>query len=369
MDQPPLYPEQPPAEGAGPPGDPAPTAAVTTVRPLSARVAARPEPRVTTALAGAGCVLAVTGSFLISGDALDGSGGDGGSQLPGLVLSMLLLAAGLALLARGPSAALRTAGSVASVLSIPALAFFLTFDEGGFPPYSTEAILGLSAGGWLVLHAVGPAAGRSFPLAAGVIAGWLFVLQIIEEPFTSPFSIVERLFFGSFGSGFDDGSGSFSTGGFDTPDLTTMGYVTLALAGLVVWLGHRADGAGAHGRAVALAFPPILMVPIGVLLLAGDLEQAGTGIVLFALGVGLCTSGAKRNRRATAWTGAVFTYYGAGLLVDEVVGDSATASGFGALVAGAAIVGLAHALGQALDERDELDPGPIGPARPATQEV
>lgn len=348
MDHPPRYPEEPPVEGFGS----APSAPTAPPRPPAGRVARRPEPRVSTAIAAVGCALAVTGSFVVSGDALDGSGGDGGSQLPGLLLSGALLAAGLALLAKASTAAYRTAGSVATVLAIPAIAFFLTYDEGGLPPFSVEAVLGLSAGGWLLLHATGPAAGRAFPLGAGVFAAWLFVLQVVEEPFTEPFDIFGQLF---LAPAFDE---SFGPDGFDAPDPTTMGALTLGIAGLVVWLGHRADQRGAHGRAVALAAPPIVMVPVGVLLLATELEETGTGLALVALGVALCASGARRGRRATTWAGALFVYNGAGVLLDQVAPDSATGIGVAAMLAGAGIVFLGDLLANALHEPDELEPGP-----------
>lgn len=356
----PEFPEVPPTAAPNPTPTaattPAPAPAAAVLTPALIRRDRRPEPRLATALAGAGCALAVLGVLTISSDALAPSGGGDGSQVPGIVLSLMLLAAGLALLSRAPDGALRTAGSVASTLAIPPLMFFVTFDEGGFPPYSTEGILAVSAAAWITLHLVGPAAGRSFPLGAGLIAAWLLVLQLIEEPFTSPFDSFAPLVEPTFGE-----SGDFSDlpgTDFDAPDLATMGFLTLLIGATIAVVGHRLDRAGQHGRATAFALAAIVMLPAGVLLLLEELEAFGSGLFLTVIGVVIGASGALRGRRGTTWFGALFVFYGLTIIIDDIAGDSVSGFGVAAAIAGAGVVFGAHSVATALGEPDELVPGP-----------
>src|SRR5262245_63380214 len=58
----------------------------------------RPEPRLWVTLAGAGCILAVGGLQLIAGDAQAPEDGSSGSNIPGIILSLLVVAAGFVLM-------------------------------------------------------------------------------------------------------------------------------------------------------------------------------------------------------------------------------------------------------------------------------
>src|SRR5690242_6807341 len=127
----------------------------------------RAEPRASISLAGAGCALGVLGVLILAGDTgLDDQTGDF-SQVPGILLSTLVVALGYFVLAAARQGSIATAGTVAAVIGIPAFMFFVTFDENGLPPYNTEAIIIVSAVVWLGSYAVGPAKGRPFFLGAG----------------------------------------------------------------------------------------------------------------------------------------------------------------------------------------------------------
>jgi hypothetical protein len=330
------------------------------------RVARRPHPRLAAVTAAAGCALAVFGTLTIGGDALADDGD--GSQLPGIALCLLLLIGGLVLVSRSTGTAFRTAGSFAAVAAVPPLVFFLTFGEGRLPPYNTEAILFVSAAAWLAYHFAGPTAGRTVPLGAGLVATWLLVLQLIEEPFTAPFDLVESIFAGGPGDG--DLGGSFVP-----PDLTAMGFVSLFMGvgfgalGLAV---HRRDE---HGRATAFAGASAVILTVAVLLLAPDLETTGTGLLLLVLGLAVAVGGAAQARRFTTWFGGFGCFAGATLLLEEAVGDgSATLVGFVSMVTGAVVVVGGHLLARALAEPDEVVevPSPFpggdrGPTAPVTE--
>ena len=96
----------------------------------------RAEPRLWISLAGAGCALAVAGVVIISGDAQVGEDGFDGSRVPGILLCLVVAAAGYVLLhwfAESPAA---TAGVTAIALAVPPFFYFLTFDADGTPPWS-----------------------------------------------------------------------------------------------------------------------------------------------------------------------------------------------------------------------------------------
>ena len=125
---------------------------------LGAWAGRRAEPRLWISLAGAGCALAVAGVVIISGDAQVGEEGfSDGSRVPGIILCLVVAAGGYALLHWFPESPAATAGVTAIALAVPPFFYFLTFDADGTPPWSAEGILALSALVWLVSYVLGPA--------------------------------------------------------------------------------------------------------------------------------------------------------------------------------------------------------------------
>src|SRR5690606_23532660 len=101
---------------------------------LGAWAARRTEPRLWVTLAGAGCLLAVFGLLLVSGDAQIDDDGSAGSNAPGIVLFLLVVAAGYLLMHFFREAPAASAGVAAVVLGTPPLIWFLTFDAHDVPP-------------------------------------------------------------------------------------------------------------------------------------------------------------------------------------------------------------------------------------------
>lgn len=310
------------------------------------------------ALAGAGCALAILGVLIVSGDT--GASDDDFNRAPGIILCALVIAGGYAALAGVKRGAVATAGTVAAALGVPPLLFFMTVDEHSIPPYSTEAILVVSTIAWLVSYAAGPGRGRLFFLGAGLFGVWASVLQLTEELFDAPF-----LFFGFFfpfvyiEPGFDD-SGSFggdSDIGADFsigyPDATTIGILSLAFGVAYVLLSRRFDRQGHHGVATPFSVIALPALLVGVIGLADELEQAGAGLLLVGIGVGLAHHGATTWRRATTWIGGAATVVGAGVFLGDMT-DEATLLGLLFVAAGIGIVFAGHAIAQATGEADEL---------------
>lgn len=328
----------------------------------------RAEPRASIAIAGAGCALAVLGVLIVAGDT--GASDDDFNRVPGILLSAIVVAAGFFTLQAARQGPMATAGSVAAALGVPPLVFFLTFDQGSWPPYSTEGILIVSTAAWLATYAVGPGRGRPLFLGAGLIGLWFTILQVTEGVFDAPFG-----FFGAFVGGYssevtfdetggmvgdmggDMGGGDFGGGfgppAFDVPDPTTIGLLSLGLGVAYLLTTRWLDRRGHHGAATPVALATLPTLFAGVLALADDLEQAGTGLLLLALGLGLAHHGAAVGRRATAWIGGATAAVGAATFLADMT-DDATIGGMLFVAAGIGLVATGHAVATALGEPDEM---------------
>jgi hypothetical protein len=345
---------------------------------LGPRTVRRSEPRFAIALAGAGCALAVLGALLISVDNLDGGPGDGLNRIPGVVLSGLLVAAGLVALANARSGPIATAGVVASALGVPALLVFLTLSESELPPYNTNAILLGSTLAWAVAWAVGPGRGRPFYLGAALIGAWLSLLELVESVFSAPFAVLEGFADGpvGFGDPFDGGGfgDPFGPGSFSqpsVPDPTTVGALSLLLGVAYLVVGRQLDRSGRAGIGTPFAVAVIPCLVVGVIALADDLQQVGTGLLMVVLGAGVAAHAATVGRRLTTWVGGATVAAGLAILLGDMT-DDATIGGMLYLAAGVGVVAVAHFAAQALSEPDETVPGPStfgGPRTPAASPV
>lgn len=333
---------------------------------LGARGRWRAEPRASIALAGAGCALAILGVLIVAGDT--GASDDDFNRVPGILLSALVVGAGFFTLQSARSGPLATAGSVAAALGVPPLMFFLTFDENGLPPYSTEGILIVSTLAWLAAYAVGPGRGRPFFLGAGLIGVWFSALQLTEKVFDAPYGVMGAFFGGYSGeTSFEDtgsaigGSDSFADGSdgspfggdFHAPDPTTIGLLSLGLGVGYLLLTRWLDRRGHHGAATPFALATLPTLALGVGALADDLEQAGTGLLLVVLGFALAHHGATVGRRATAWIGAGTAALGGAVFMSDMT-DDATIGGMLFIAAGIGLVAAGHAVAAALSEPDEM---------------
>lgn len=344
------------------------------------RTARRAEPRISIALAGAGCFLGIVGVLIVSGDT--GSRDGDLNRWPGIILCALVIAAGYVVLSqiqRGPIAA---GATVAAGLGVPPLLFFATFDSSSNPPWSTDAILVVSTLAWLGSYAAGPGRGRPFFLGAGLLGLWLSLLQITEDLLDAPFVIIQALsrsFVFDETGGFDDGPGF--------PDPTTIGMISL-LVGLAYLFAVRAfDRSGRHGLATpfaAVSLPVLITAPP---FLAGELEAAGTGLLTMALGAAVMLMTAPAGRRASTWVGGGAVALGAAVFLGDMT-DDATVGGMLYLAAGIALVFAGHLWATSRNEPDEMvitgapmagtgaavvvptavtpPPGPSGPAGPST---
>ena len=138
------------------------------------------------AIAAVGCALAVVGLFLISGDAQAGDSGEDGSNVPGIILSLLVVLAGYALMhllprrARGERRRHGRDPGAAGAGVVP------DDRHRGRAPRSRSrrsSACRRSCGACRTWSGPGRAARCCWAFALAF--AWLFALQVVEDPFSS----------------------------------------------------------------------------------------------------------------------------------------------------------------------------------------
>lgn len=345
---------------------------------FGAWAARRAEPRLWISLAGAGCLLAVSGLLVIAGDAQVSDDG-GGSTTPGILLFLLVVGAGYVLMQVCREAPIATAGVTAVVLGVPPLVYFVTFDESDVPPFSIDGVLAFSALVWLVSYLVGPGRGRPVLLGAGLVFAWLFALHLIDDPLTSGFGDVPIVSDDPFGSdgAFGDldpddggfGDDTFDDGGFGDgrvggtrgprPDWTALGVASVVFGAGYLVTSRVLDRRRLAGSATPFVAAGHVALPTGIVMLGDDLEVIGTGLALAVTGVLVAWLGALGGRRATTVIGAVEVLVGTYMVLGDVMEDaSATSFGVALFVLGGVVVGGAHLLHVLTGEPPQSVPGP-----------
>lgn len=317
---------------------------------LGLRGTSRAAPRFGVAVGAAGAALAVVGGIVVGGDRLVQGGSDGSPDaVPGTLMTLVLVAGGYALLAVARRDAPRAAGATASMLALPALLFFLTFDTGHAPPFSVDAILLVPTLLWGLAYVVGPSTGRPVYLGAALIGVWLFVIEQVESVFSAPFFFLSPI-----------GSPFFAGGSFDrAPDPTTVGVLSFLFGAGYLVVAGMLDNRGLRGAATPFVFVGIVAIANGLGGMADDLEVAGVGVLTAATGVALALYFPVVARRGATWIGGFGVALGAALVIGDVLEDStATTIGFTGLVVGAVVVILADLVSGALREAPELEPLP-----------
>lgn len=326
------------------------------------RVQGRAEPRMWVAIAAVGCALAVLGLYLISGDAQAGDADGDGSPATGIVLSLLAVLAGYALMHLLREAPAASAGVTAVILGMPGLALFLTLDVDDETPFSLELFLGLPALVWGLSYLIGPGRGRPVLAGFALVFAWLFVVQIVEDPFarsgTDAFepSIVQDEF--GDADGYPDLDGGVDAGE-TAVSATTIGWLSVAIGAGYLALARRFDRRGLAGAGTAFVAAGHVALIAGFSALSDDLGPGGVGLVLVIAGVLVARTGAVSGRRVTTVLGAVEIGVGAtALLADSMDDPSATAFGTALFVLGGAVAALSQLLHMSTGEPPQTAPGP-----------
>ena len=345
-----------------------------TVGDLGDRSIRRPEPRLGIGLAGVGMLMVVFGVVVWAGDHAARAASDDGEAdtTLGIILSLVVIAAGMGLLFRFRSGPLANAGVVASALGVPLLMGFATFDDpatssSGFGdeatpvfalPFSIDAIALFSIAAWLVAYLWVPhARGRTFYLAATTVFTWLYLAEKVEEGAAGYLALLP---FSVFFRPLESVASEFGTEEefFSLPDAATIGWISL-LVGLAYYGAAVAlDRRGRRGAATPFLAVGAVVVPVGIAHLGGDLEAIGCGLLLVLVGSGLAYYGALQGRRFTTWGWCAGAALGVLLIAGDLSGDSSAAFGIAAILLGAGVIALAQVIASNLAEPDEMTPGP-----------
>jgi hypothetical protein len=332
---------------------------------LGAWATRRAEPRLWISLAGAGCTLAVAGVVIVSGDAQVGEDGvSDGTRLPGIIMCLVVAAAGYVLLHWFADSPAATAGVTAIALAVPPFFYFLTFDADSAPPWSAEGILALSALVWLVSYIVGPARGRPLLVGAGLVAVVLLVFQFVEEPFSAGFdeSFVDEAPFApddplAGDEPFPGGQGGTSESG--EPDPTALGIISLAFGVAYLVCARLLDRRGFAGTATPFVVASLAGIAAGISFLGDDIEAVGAGAASVVAGLVVAWFGARSGRRASTVIGAGGVALGIVLIIADAMQESSpTRIGIALLIVGAAVALGAQIMHLQTGETPQMRPGP-----------
>jgi hypothetical protein len=310
-----------PRPPGGPPGGPPPGGVVGGVPgdEFQRRLARRPEPRFTTALAGVGIAMALFGST--------------DRNLLGAGLAAVLVVVGYLLAFTRRGGPLATAGVVAAGVGVPLAITFLTLDVQNSSGINYDAVFWVSVIVWGVSYAVVPGM-RGHTFFVFLVASQLlsYVLSKTTDNVTA---------------GLATGSG---------PSLP--GHGTLAAIGLGFGLVYYAiafvlDRSGRHGPATGLVYPAFAATAGGIIAWSPDLELTGTGLVTIVVGLLVCWYGGRYGRRVTCFAAGGAVALGIGLLIADATRDGIKA-GITFLLVGLAFVAIAALLAHALDEPDDM---------------
>jgi hypothetical protein len=334
--------------------------AVPRASRLGWRAEQRPRPGFAHALgatAGAFLVVALV-AFVVAAT-------DNDPTTPGVLFSLLLIAAALLAGARAPGP-LRSACTTVLVLTVPVLWLFAFAGGGSFGRGEYRAVLLLTTGSYLVLYLLGWTRGRGVFLAGTLLllASWLaFEVAGSGGGQVAPFGTGISSSNGTLGS--SSSSSPFSlTGNGDNADAVTA--VTMLLG-----FAYLAFGAAFDVRRWAGLATPFVAVGAyesisGAVLLGAQDSTLTAGLLAIAAGliVGLVASRGV-GRRATTWIGALTVLGGMIALIVDIAPDSASgvggiATGFAAVLGAAALL-LAPRLGEPVDGAPEAGI-PVSPA-------
>ncbi|MFN8026379.1 MAG: hypothetical protein U0W40_08550 [Acidimicrobiia bacterium] len=320
---------------------PEPAAAPSGFR-LGWRAERRPSPgfaHVLGAVAGVFAVVAMV-AFVIAA-----SGDD--PQIPGVLGSLVLVAAALLLGSRAPGP-IRSACTAALVLGAPVLWFFALAGNGNFGEGELRGFLLLTTFTYLGLYLTGWTKGRSIFLGGTllVFANWLTFEVASGSSGIIPF---QDQVTSSFNSSLNVTSSSSSS--------------TAAGVAMVLGIAYLLAGGALDRKRLAGAATPFIAVGayetiVGAVSLGGQESTLVGGILAIVAGslVGVIAAHGE-NRRGSTWFGAVAVFGGMVAIIADIAPSSAAGVG-GIATAFALVLGvLAWRLAPVLGEPDDGQTG------------
>ncbi|HEY1485886.1 MAG TPA: hypothetical protein VGF84_07265 [Micromonosporaceae bacterium] len=353
------YPGQPyPGGGGQPPGGmpPAPPSGGGPGRfddAFHGRLARRPEPRFTAALAGVGAGLALLGVLIwgftyyiegLFGSFNGDSFGDTDRNLLGAGLGALLVVAGYGVSISQRRGPLGTAGVVLAGIGAPLTMAFLTIDATSSSGLNLDAVFWVSVVIWAATYIFVPGAkGHTF-----------FVFLIADGLLTYALAKTSN----------NGGSDIVFGNGPHVPGSGTVAAIGLLFGAFYYAIAFALDRAGRHGPATGLVFPAFGATAIGIIAWSSDIHRAGAGVLTIVIGLAVCWYGGRYGRRLTCFAAAGGVAAGIALIVADAVGDNGgVGAGVSFLLIGIAVVVVAAVLGRVLDEPHDMDAEAVAGSR------
>ena len=118
------------------------------------------------------------------------------------------------------------------------------------------------------------------------------------------------------------------------------GVAYLIFGALVIGAVFALDRAGYKSVGTALVPPGMIAVVLGIFLTVQDMDNAAAGVLFFLVGLALCFTGERGERRAMTWWGAAVTSIGViAFFAFAIKPESGSSTGITVLVATALLVG------------------------------
>lgn len=118
------------------------------------------------------------------------------------------------------------------------------------------------------------------------------------------------------------------------------GIAYLIFGALVIGAVFALDRAGYKAVGTSLVPPGMVAVVLGIFLTVQDMNNAAAGVLFFLVGLGLCITGDRGERRAMTWWGATVTSIGViAFFAFAIKPESGSSTGVTVLVATALLVG------------------------------
>lgn len=298
-------------------------------RHVGADAIRRPPLSLARALAGFASLLVGAALLTIGVDVvLRGGSGVGlavvfaGYAVAGLVLATL----------RTP--AYRTAGVVATAVSVPGAVGFLVLELGHISSRSLSSTLAVSTVAWGLLHVIGPTRGHPILLGATLLGAWTTVLVglgvlALGEPGTlrSP------------------------------EDLAASAVASLVFGAIYMWAGWALDRSGLAGTATGFLGAGLAALGTGVVLVETWHSLAVAGILLITGGAVVAWLGRSVHRPVVTRAGAAAWVTGLAAVAVAAADGAVLGPAVGAALAGGVLVAVAPLLAPDDASVDEIAMG------------
>lgn len=324
---------------------------------LGWRVDRRPRPGFAHVLGAAAGAFLVVGVVAFVVEATDDD-----PTTPGVVFSLLLIAAALLVGLRAPGP-LRSACVTAIVLAVPLLWFFGFFGGGDAGRGEIRGVYLLTLVSYALLYLLTWTKGRAVFLAGALLAFASWAAFEVADSSSNVVPFQQELSSSGNSTNFGFSQPSSFTTEDDTTDATAA--VSLCIGLVFLGIGATLDRRRYEGAATPFVAVGAVETLAGAIVLGGNESVLLGGVLAVGAGAVVGLVGARGDRRrATTWIGVLAVFGGLVAVLSDIAPDSA--AGVGGIAFGFALVlgAIAWWLAPVLGEPDDGDESPSPPTTP-----